>query len=344
MGGSAAELLVRLFRGGGRKIGTLAVRNPSFSEPRGEIRSSTPLDRVRLGSSFGALWPEGASGGRRKVREFVANQHFIDPQSPFVFPEHHHREQAAAGVLSVGLHVAFIFAIWAMMILIGNGMMAPHSSIHAPVTLARIFWHPTVTEETGGGGGGNQSLSPVSRGVMPLVVVRRPFVPPTLVTNPQAKLQVAPAIEAEAPRILDDQYGDPLSQSGLLSEGSGKRGFGNGLQGWGDGSGPGTGSGNGPGSAVYAWNQVSTRPMLLSKVEPEYSELARQSKFQGTVLLNVIIDDKGFPRDVSISRPLGMGLDEKAMEAVRRWRFKPATKDGKPVAMATIVEVNFRLL
>ncbi len=95
---------------------------------------------------------------------------------------------------------------------------------------------------------------------------------------------------------------------------------------------------------VYGLLQVSTLPVLLIKVEPEYSEQARQAKFQGTVLLRVIIDEKGFPRQISVIRPLGMQLDEKAIEAVKHWRFKPATKDGKAVGMDATVEVNFRLL
>lgn len=167
---------------------------------------------------------------------------------------------------------------------------------------------------------------------------------PLLVTNPQAKLQVAPTFDAEAPKILADQYGDPLSASGVLSTGPGTHGIGFGTEGFGKGPGPGYGIGDGPGSHVYGWNQVNTRPILLLKVEPEYSEQARQSKFQGTVLLRVVIDEKGFPREIGVTRPLGLGLDEKAMEAVRRWRFKPATRDGKPVAMEAVVEVNFHLL
>ena len=275
----------------------------------------------------------------------MSNEHLIDPESPFVFLESHRKEQAAAGALSLGLHLAGIFALWALLILLKNSPLLPSSSaIRSPIQLENLIWRRPASEANSrGGGGGEHSLLPVSRGAVPLVIEHRRFILPLLVTNPQAKLQVTPTFDAEAPKILADQYGDPLSASGLLSPGPGKGGIGTGTDGFGKGPGPGYGNG-GPGGRVYGWNQVNTPPVLLLKVEPEYSEQARQSKFQGTVLLRVVIDEKGLPREIGVTRPLGLGLDEKAVEAVRRWRFKPATKDGKPVAMEAVVEVNFRLL
>jgi TonB family protein len=85
-------------------------------------------------------------------------------------------------------------------------------------------------------------------------------------------------------------------------------------------------------------------PQLLFKVEPEYSEEARKAKFQGTVLLYVEVDEKGLPRNIRVIRPLGLGLDQKAIEAVEKWKFSPGKKDGKPVPVQAQIEVNFRLL
>jgi TonB family protein len=95
---------------------------------------------------------------------------------------------------------------------------------------------------------------------------------------------------------------------------------------------------------VYKIGGGVSSPQLLFKVEPEYSEEARKAKFQGTVVLYVVVDEKGMPRDLKVVRPLGLGLDEKAIEAVTKWRFKPGYKDGRPVAVAATIEVNFRLL
>jgi TonB family protein len=83
-------------------------------------------------------------------------------------------------------------------------------------------------------------------------------------------------------------------------------------------------------------------PRALNTPDPEYSEEARKAKYQGTVVLWLIVDQNGHPQQVKVARSLGMGLDEKAIEAVRKWTFEPAQKDGKPVAVQINVEVNFR--
>jgi len=85
-------------------------------------------------------------------------------------------------------------------------------------------------------------------------------------------------------------------------------------------------------------------PGVIFKVEPEYSEEARKAKFQGTVLLSIVVDEKGLPRDIKVVRSIGLGLDEKAIEAVQKWRFRPGMRNGKPVPVFATVEVNFRLL
>lgn len=87
-----------------------------------------------------------------------------------------------------------------------------------------------------------------------------------------------------------------------------------------------------------------TPPRLMRKVEPEYSEEARKAKWQGSVLLGIEVDAAGQVSDTRVMRGLGMGLDQKAVEAVRQWRFKPGMKNGAPVNVNVQVEVNFRLL
>ena len=84
-------------------------------------------------------------------------------------------------------------------------------------------------------------------------------------------------------------------------------------------------------------------PRALYAPDPDYSEEARRAKYQGTVLLWLVVGSDGRPREAKISRSLGMGLDEKALEAVRRTNNEPAMKDGKPVAVQINVEMNFRL-
>lgn len=84
-------------------------------------------------------------------------------------------------------------------------------------------------------------------------------------------------------------------------------------------------------------------PRATFSSDPEYSEEARKAKYQGTIVLSLVVDASGMPTDVQIVRPLGLGLDEKATEAVSNWKFRPAAKDGEPVATKIMAEVAFRL-
>ena len=87
-----------------------------------------------------------------------------------------------------------------------------------------------------------------------------------------------------------------------------------------------------------------TPPRLIHSVDPEYDKASRKKKVQGTVVLTVLVTESGEPQDPKIDISLNPALDEKAIEAVSRWRFAPATtKDGKPVAVQVRVEVNFHL-
>jgi TonB family protein len=100
-----------------------------------------------------------------------------------------------------------------------------------------------------------------------------------------------------------------------------------------------------PAGAAAPRIDADTRPpVLVYKVEPDYSTEARQAKYQGSVVLTVEVDINGIVTHIHVQRSLGLGLDEKAIEAVKRWRFKPGTKNGQPTAMQTQVNVDFRLL
>jgi len=88
----------------------------------------------------------------------------------------------------------------------------------------------------------------------------------------------------------------------------------------------------------------SSVPLLVSSPPPTYSEEARKAKIEGSVILGLVVDGKGNPTNFRVINSLGMGLDEKAIEAVRGWKFEPAFgKDGKPVAAKIAVEVSFHL-
>jgi TonB family protein len=100
---------------------------------------------------------------------------------------------------------------------------------------------------------------------------------------------------------------------------------------------------NDPVDGVYKVGHGVKPPRGTYMPDPEYSEPARRIGYQGTCVLELVVDAEGMPGSIKVTRPIGMGLDEKALEAVRRWRFSPATKDGSPVAVHINVEVSFRL-
>lgn len=201
----------------------------------------------------------------------------------------------------------------------------------------------------GGGGGGARDVTPPSKGKLPKVAPKQ-FVPPQLQKVEQPKLVMEPTIIAQAdtlPKVNLPMLGDPLSGLSAPSQGSGSGGFGTGKGGGvgsGSGAGFGPGSGGGTGGGAFRVGGGVSAPSVLFKVEPEYSEEARKAKFQGTVVLAIVVDPSGKARDIRVIRPLGLGLDEKAIEAVMKWRFKPGLKDGAAVPVQATVEVNFRLL
>lgn len=102
-------------------------------------------------------------------------------------------------------------------------------------------------------------------------------------------------------------------------------------------------AGAAPGGAT-AIEPGITPPIPISRVEAQYSEEARKAKWSGTVVLNIEVDATGHVTGVHVIRPSGFGLDEKAIEAVSKWRFLPAKKDGNPVAAQAEVDMTFRLL
>jgi len=204
----------------------------------------------------------------------------------------------------------------------------------------------------GGGGGGDRSPLPASKGRLPKQSLRQ-FTPPmAVVNNPNPKLTMEPSIivppDVQLPNVNMPNYGDPLGKLGPLSNGPGSGGgIGSGSGGGvgsGKGGGFGPGEGGGVGGGVFRVGGGVTAPVLLHKVEPEYSEEVRKAKYQGTVLLYIEVSPDGRATNIKVQRSLGLGLDEKAIEAVKQWKFKPGYKNGQPVTVAATIEVNFRLL
>lgn len=222
-------------------------------------------------------------------------------------------------------------------------------SVNLVYTPSRIVAYEPKNQKDAGGGGGTGELSPATRGKLPRIAPRQFTPPAAVIHNLDPKLPIEPTLVIDSDQSLSKvnmtNYGDPLANLGPPSNGPGSRGgIGGGSRGGiGDSNAPAYGDGPG-GPGVFSIGGEVSAPILIYKVEPEYSEDARKAKHQGIVVLNAVIDEKGQPRDLHVIRALSLGLDEKAVEAVRKWRFKPAMKGGWPVPVSARIEVSFRLL
>jgi len=205
----------------------------------------------------------------------------------------------------------------------------------------------------GGGGGGDRDKLQAPKGRLPKFSMQQITPPAMVVRNDNPKLTAEPTVvvppQVKIANAALPNFGDPKAviPAGPPSNGTGSGG------GIGSGSGGGVGSGEGPGvgpgrgggigGGVFRVGGGVSAPRAVDTPDPEYSEEARKAKYQGVCVLWLIVGPDGHPRDIRVARPLGMGLDQKAIEAVKQWKFEPAMKDGKPVAVQINVEVNFRL-
>jgi periplasmic protein TonB len=256
--------------------------------------------------------------------------------------------ETTAGISSLLIHVGVV----ALLLILGSlkpvqNMAKKSVTLLAP-NLSEYIATPKKQASGGGGGGGARMPTEASKGKLPKPAPRQ-FTPPR-VDPVEAKLQMPASIIApeDIPNINAPNFGDIQGKLGIPSNGTGMGGgIGSGIGGGvGSGRGPGVGpgSGGGFGGGAYRIGGGVSAPTVLSKVEPEYSEEARKAKWQGTVVLSLVVDDQGRPQALKVVRSLGLGLDQKAIEAVEKWRFKPGMKDGKPVPVMATIEVNFRLL
>jgi protein TonB len=218
--------------------------------------------------------------------------------------------------------------------------------------LRRLILPPPSPGNHGGGSGGERSPIPMSAGDRP-AVAREQITAPSVHTFPNAQLQVTPVLEDPIPMPAVSKglpnWGDIDSNTLTTSDGQGccagmgnhrGRGIGEGED---NGGGPGKDGGIGKTSIGPPGNGVRS-PSCAFCPRPEYSDQARQARFQGLVMLNVVVLADGRAGRIELVSGPGLGLDEKAIEAVRNWRFNPAIgPNGKPVAVTIPIEVQFQL-
>jgi periplasmic protein TonB len=253
--------------------------------------------------------------------------------------------------LSFGLHVVALALVAAS----GWWMVENHEVVRTRVAQLvpgdEDYGMPVAPGKIGGGGGGgDKDKMAASHGTPPRFASEQLTPPAVIVRNENPKLLAEPTVIGPPDLVLpqSEKYGDPMAN--VLNPPSNGPGSGAGIGsgeggGIGSGTGPGVGEGRGGGigGGVYRVGGGVSAPRPVYDPDPEYSEEARKAKFQGTVLLSAIIGPDGRPRDLRVVRSLGMGLDQKAVDTVWKWRFSPAMKGNQPVSVQVSIEVAFRL-
>jgi periplasmic protein TonB len=262
---------------------------------------------------------------------------------------------------SSGVHVAVLTAI---VLATSFGLAKPQGSLvpedHRDLGLVYLI---SPGPGGGGGGGGHQELTPppraerkdASRLHSPLPMRKPPAIvdPPPIVRHvdppPKPEPQVVAPIVAES-NDSRDRAGIPWTppsatvpdSHGPGTAGGTGTGQGTGV-GEGQGAGIGPGSGGGTGGGPYRPGSGITAPSILREVKPDYTEEGRRRNIEGDVVVEIVVRSDGTVSNVKLLRGLGAGLDERAIDAVRQWRFNPAHRYGTPVDVIVEVAVEFKL-
>ena len=262
-----------------------------------------------------------------------------------------------SSMYSVFLHVVLVAGVLGLSAIptkqVQTQAKQEHVTLIAPAPETYML-PPAIQEAGGGGGGGDRDKIQAPPGRLPRLAMQQITPPAMVVRNEHPKLTAEPTVVAppqlqiassKAPHLGDPAA--PAMPNPAFSNGTGAGGgIGSGSGGGvGKGKGPGIGEGRGGGigGGVFRVGGGVLAPKPITTPDPQYTEQARQSKYEGTCILAMVVGPDGKPHDIRVQRGLGMGLDQKAIEAVQQWRFEPATKDGRPVAVQISVEVSFKL-
>jgi TonB family protein len=245
------------------------------------------------------------------------------------------------------VHVAAVVLVFAAVPRHQLPILRESIELAVPVEVSLFLPAPS---KDGGGGGGDQTPLPADAGQLPRFQLTQLAPPSAKNAAVKPRLAVSPTLagtrDMEASFLDLTFLGSPLDEVGPPSSGPGSGG---GIgAGKGSGIGAGTRAGFGPGDGsgadtVFKVGGEVTPPLLRVQVDPEYPEKARVQRLQGAVLLSIEVWPDGRAHNVRVERGLGLGLDERAVEAVQKWGFEPGTKDGKPIRVACRVEVVFQL-
>jgi protein TonB len=277
------------------------------------------------------------------------------PEVPFLFEQ----QQKRLGPAFIASFLWHVGAVAAIILIIRYAPERPVSQALLPdAPNTQIVWLSEPGPGGGGGGGGNEMKEPPKQAELPgkdkitVPVAKAPELEVPKETkeepNPVEQLNIPAQTLASAaislPGAIEPPPGPPTPSLGSGRGGGAGAGAGTGI-GPGTGSGLGPGSGGGTGGGAYRPGTGVTLPVLVTEVKPQYTSDAMRAKVQGTVLLECIVRPDGTVTDVQVLRSLDstFGLDQEAIKAAQKWRFRPGTLQGQPVPVLITIELQFTL-
>jgi periplasmic protein TonB len=318
-------------------------RDSPMSETDSQAAAVSAASGIELNVAFGIAVEEQPIwvGLYQSIRDVFFPPHLPPLEltsTPIPIPD---RMAVKPNPWAYGVATALNLAVLAILIFLGvktiiKVVNAPKLDV-TTVDVPPPFKAPKLDNPAGGGGGSPDKVEAIKGRIPPRM---QPVVITEKIENP------VPSIDVQKDIVIPDNPNLPnfgMSNSANVKLGSLGNGSGMGV-GNGHGNGYGDGTGGNIGGGLYRVGGGVSAPVPLNNVEAEFSDEARRAKYQGVCLISLIVDTNGNPQNPRVVQALGMGLDEKALEAVRKYKFKPAMKDNKtPVPVMITVLVNFRL-
>jgi protein TonB len=331
-------------------MSTLEFKPPQPADPEPELNFLMPE------GAQPSLWESLTQNFRQtffpeKLPPLVLTSQPIPVKDIWGFYDEYRKKSATASTIA---HIVVITLMILGTIYLGRKVVMkaepPVVTLLAPSNVPMM--KPAKTQVGGGGGGGDRDKFNAPKGKIPKQSLTQITPPAIVVRNLHPKLAVEPTVVVPPQVKLAynaPNLGNPTAAmpSGPPSNGTGSGGgIGSGSGGGvgvGSGAGVGAGHGGGTGGGAFRVGGGVSAPKVIYEPDPEYSEEARKAKYQGVCVVQLVVGTDGRPHDIKVQRSLGLGLDEKAIEAVNLWKFEPGMKDGNPVATIINVEVQFRL-
>lgn len=351
-----------------------------FLRDRGAVEVYTPLDIARAAHVEPRVVDALVTSGRvrtidgthitydeaLRVLRALATGTPLDAPDPIApeslrltLPSSRARDKALPVAISSSVHGVLLGALL-VMAMIGVGETRSAETHEEDLTPARMVFLATPGPGGGGGGGGLRQPAPPARAERkgdrslssplperepPPPVEPEPDPPPPDPGKEQepinAPVATVPADKQDRPGVVDDVKSESEARGPGDGGGAGT-GTGVGL-GQGHGAGIGEGQEAGTGGGPYRPGSGIEPPSLLREVKPDYTEEARRRNTEGDVVMEIVVRSNGSVGEIRVLQGLGYGLDQRAIEAVRQWRFAPAKRQGRPVDVLVEVSVEFRL-